>query len=378
LQALRDRKHLEILCGIALIAVLIATLWPFDFFPPNRVSWLPDANGIRFDSSGVVVSDSTLATVGTESRNSCSLEILLRPASIRSVHTILSFYIPNNPRQFLVRQWTDGLLVSRAFVDAESKVKTAKLDVDHFFQQGQLVLLTITSGPNGTVVYKDGRREQAFSRFTILQTDLSGQIVMGTSAVDYQPWQGEVRGLATYSQELKPIEVLRHYNNWISGRAGIAEMDRVTALFAFTEGRSREIHNAVVSGPDLKVPKMFEVPYKTFLNSPMNDFEATWSYVAHLFENIAGFVPLGFIVCGYLTGAKGRRAILNTIIMAGALSFAIEVLQAYMPERESDITDIITNTIGASIGAMLARPSMVQTILKRIQLSPSAVRNMED
>lgn len=366
LQILSEKKHLEILCGIAISAIVIVTLWPFDFFPPNKVSWLPEANGIRFDRAGIVVSDAPLKAGAAQSTNSCTLEILLRPLSVEPAQTILGFYTPNNPTQFQVGQHRDGLLLFRVSMDPENKGRTEEFDVDHLFDQGQLVLLTITSGPNGTVVYKDGHQAQSSSRFTILQTDLSGQLVMGTSAVNYEPWQGEVRGLGIYSQELRPTEALLHYNNWISGDAGMGELDRATALFSFTESTSREIHNRVASGPNLEIPKMFEVPYKTFLTAPMNDFEATWRYVGHLFENIAAFVPLGFIVCAYFTATTGRRrAILYTIIAAGILSFTIEVLQAYIPQRESDLTDIITNTLGGSLGALLAWPTIVQTLLQR-------------
>ena len=370
LQAVREKKPLGILCGIAIIAVLIGTLWPFNPFPPNRSSWLPEANGVRFGGPGLIVSKAPLKVEGAEPRKSCSLELLLRPASVEGSYTILSFYAPNNPRQFLVRQWTDGLLVTHDILNAQNKVKSTKFDVDHAFQQGKLVLLTITSGPSGAVVYLNASQVQVFSRFTISQSELSGQIVMGTSPVDYQPWLGEVRGLAIYSKELTPAEVYRHYGNWIGGRGvNPPDLDGALAHYAFTERAGHEIHNTVASGPGLEIPEYFGIPHKALLTSAVKEFEANRRYVTDVLQNIAGFAPLGFILCAYLSLTRTRRkAILSATLAGGILSFVIELLQAYIPQRVSGTTDIITNTLGTALGAVLVQPRMVHTILRRTKL----------
>jgi glycopeptide antibiotics resistance protein len=361
-----QKKRPGTLCGIVIIAVLIATLRPFNFFPANRISWLPATNGIRFGSPGLVVSKAPFRAEGAGPRKACSLELLLRPASIEGSFTILGFYAPNNPSQFLVRQWTDGLLVTHDTLNVQNKMKRTKFDVDHAFQQGKLTLLTITSGPSGTVVYLSARQTQTFSRFTIWQSELSGQIVMGTSPVEYQPWPGEVSGLAVYSKELTPAEVLRHYRSWTDESGlGPADLDGAIAHYAFTEGAGRDIRNAVASGPDLEIPKRFAVPHKAMLKSPVKEFEANWDYFNDILRNVAGFVPLGFVVCVYWGWTRSRRqAILCAVLAGGVLSFVIEVLQFYVPQRNSGTTDIITNTLGARLGAILARPGIFQTILE--------------
>ena len=371
-----SRRPLGLLCGAAVVALLICTLWPFNPFPENKVRWVPGTNGIAFNGAGVVASKAPVSFLGMEGTDSCTLELLLQPASTQSVYTILGFYGPNRSRLFLVRQWTDGLLVSDASVGAQSLTRATKFDVDHAFHPGKLFLLTIASGPNGTSVYLDGRLAQVFPRFRILQDDLSGQIVLGTSPTDYQPWPGQIRGLAIYSRELVSADVFRHYRDWTnqdstSSRIQPPDLNGAVARYAFNEGGGREIHNQVATGPDLEIPPRFSVPHKAFLQLPWKEFTADRDYAVDLLLNIAGFVPLGVVVYSYWAWAKNpRRAVLYTVLIGGFLSLAIEVLQAYIPRRVSGMTDIITNTLGAALGALIARSSVTRSVLARLRLIP--------
>lgn len=367
LPATRKKRRLGILCSITVAAILAATLWPFNPLPPNQVRWLTEANGISFDGAGLVISDELFQAGENPTQPSCTLELLLRPAAVKSLYTILSFYTPNHPGQFLVRQWTDGLLVSHDVADDRNKIKIKrrKIDVDHVFEVGKILLLTMVSGPNGTVVYKNGRQAQFFRTFTILQSELSGQIVMGTSPVEYQPWLGEVRGLAIYSSGLTPAQVFDHYKAWTEGPGVNPAEPYIVALYRFTERAGNKLHNVARAGPDLEIPKNFTVPRKALLSSPVKEFQASWGYVKDILLNVGGFVPLGFVVCAYLALGRSRgKAIFFTIFAAGMLSIAIEVLQAYIPRRVSGTTDIITNTLGATLGAALARPGGIRRLLE--------------
>jgi VanZ family protein len=252
-------------------------------------------------------------------------------------------------------------------VDAQNKLKRSKFDVVHVFQPGKIALLSITSGPSGTVVYLNGSQVQAFPRFKISQKELSGQTIMGTSPIDYLPGSGEVSGMALYLKELTPAEVFRHYRNWTDERGLVPpDLENAIASYPFTEGAGRYIHNTVVSGADLEIPTRFSIPHKALLKSPGKEFEANWDYWNDVLRNIAGFVPLGFIVCAYWACTRSRKqAILCAILCGGALSFVIELLQFYIPQRNSGVTDIITNTLGTALGAVLMRPTLVQVLLRR-------------
>jgi len=76
--------------------------------------------------------------------------------------------------------------------------------------------------------------------------------------------------------------------------------------------------------------------------------------ISHLFK--IGFIPFGFFLSFWLI--KGRQwasghAYLGAIFIGISVSLSIELLQIYLPTRDSSMTDLICNTIGTILGVIV-------------------------
>ena len=176
-------------------------------------------------------------------------------------------------------------------------------------------------------------------------------------------WQGQLRGLAIYNRELTAAEVLQHYDAWTRNQQAEIKNEGPAALYLCNEGAGNVVHSQTNSGNDLHIPERYFVLRAPFLELPWDEFQPSWSYCKNVLINIGGFVPLGFFFCAYFSSVRRlNRAALATILLGGVVSFAIEVLQAFLPTRDSGMTDIITNTLGTGIGAMLYNCETVQAL----------------
>ncbi len=82
--------------------------------------------------------------------------------------------------------------------------------------------------------------------------------------------------------------------------------------------------------------------------------------------NIGGFIPLGFLFGGYLKGKgfSSAAVVLLSVTMGFGISLFIEISQAFLQTRSSDMMDLIANTFGTMIGCLLlivylAKPAKV-------------------
>jgi glycopeptide antibiotics resistance protein len=72
--------------------------------------------------------------------------------------------------------------------------------------------------------------------------------------------------------------------------------------------------------------------------------------------NVIGFIPFGFFLSFWLI--KGRQwasghAFLGAIFIGISVSLSIELLQIYLPTRDSSMTELICNALGTILGVIV-------------------------
>jgi len=349
------RKLLGAICLLLLCGILVAGLWPFHA-PKNEVSWLNDGSGLLFGEYGSIVSSGAFQANESKDAAPCSLEIWLQPQFDYS-GTFLAYYWPQDiVVPFKLWQSHDYLGIQRTGLDQFHHPERTKVYVGDLFRHGKSVFVTISSGPAGTTVYADGLLTKKFPDFRFSSQDLTGQLVLGNAPRGPNPWSGQLKGLAVYNRELTAGEASQHYASWTRNmQPDVAKSEGLVALYLFNEGKGSVVHNQIDSTTDLLIPKRFFILHQQFLRSVWNEFfPRTWSYWKDVGINIAGFVPVGFFFCLYLASSpNSKRPLMVTVVLGFVISLTIEVLQAFLPTRDSGMTDLITNTSGTALGAIM-------------------------
>lgn len=350
--------------------ILLAGLWPFRFSAQNNARWLSDTNGLRFlgaealsafDPGGEAFTPQPLSVPAQRSveAGSLTIEMALRPAKepMGAKGRILSVAGADGREAFFVGQWSTELLLFVPESGGGNPPRFREIDLRDALKAGQPRFVTITSDRAGTVVHLNGQRVLWIPGVSLLAptATLAGQrLFVGNAPDGLHPWAGDVFGLSLYGRLLTDAQV-RESRQWWSrpvGRPPPAEA-ALLARYDFTGSRGRWIHDASGSTNALFIPEVFA--RKKHILTRIDSAGYDWRDIV---VNVLGFVPYGFFLALWLARlgrSAGSMPLLLAVLAGGLVSLAIELIQVYLPMRDSSLADLVCNVAGSLAGALGAR-----------------------
>jgi VanZ family protein len=342
---------LRLLCALVLAGILTAGLWPF-LPPKNQVSWAHDRNGIRFGERGIVYASGPRPPSSPAETDSCAVEIWLQPEAAPEWGSLAVFASSSGYFDLVQVRFALQLRVHNQRNTGDGYRRAVK----NVFRPGQPVLIAISSNGKTTNVFVDGVLTQSID-FPLVARNLYGEF-------QSQDWQGQLFGIATYERALSPADVSRHREAWTSdGWPEPPSGAEVLGMYLFDERGGRIVHNKASLGADLHIPRRY-MPNRALLKAERPHL-SDWH---DILPNIAGFVPLGFLFYAYFSsGRSSPFSALVTVLTGFAISLAIEVSQSFfLPDRISDLVDVVTNTLGTVAGVLLYRIPRVSSAVARL------------
>ena len=352
---------------------LVAGLYPFNFVPNNEVHWLVGENGVRFEGYGQVYGPGPLPTSGSPTQVAFSIELLVssHEGSKRSIESLFSIQ-NGHANHFAIERWTEDLIVAGWLRDARGRIFFERLFCGHIFATQAMHFVTITTSSEGTSVYVEGVQQRSYPGLELTPENFQGTLLLGQSSSGHQQWRGEIGALAIYNAVLTPEEVVENRHWWETGQFDRLRTRAVEiAIYPFNERSGVIVHNQGNWGQDLEIPRKLRALHRVVLKGPTRRSFADLSDIA---LNLLGFIPFCALLVIYLRGggtySKASAAAIS-ILIGILISLSIELLQVYLPSRDSSLLDLVMNALGSLIGAIVGLTLSPHGIGKRI-----AARNL--
>ena len=344
---------------ILLAAMFFAGLYPFDFFPLNRVKWIQDGPGLYFDGAGIAY---TAKNKSIYLKKAVSIELLLkerRGSKNWGSKEVFSFYDGAVSPPLLVGQWDGRIFIYSRFEKNKGQQYYRIFRAKQRFPRGKAHLVTITYDESKKAIYIDGqlsnRRNVDLNDGTHIE--FSGGFLLGNSPRGKNGWWGEIKGLAVYNRTLLPDEILKHSIKVLQkGLSSLAETPGCLALYPFNERDGNTVNSI------LGIPMPFFIPVRlnalalTMLSLPYKDMRFYDFNKIDFKKNILFFVPFGILLTAIIL-KKYMTCYFPTLLIvplsAGILSFIIEYLQLFLPTRSAGIADIFSNILGSGFGMLV-------------------------
>lgn len=333
------------------IGLLFAGLWPFRFRPVNNVHWIGGSHGLRFDNYGIASGEEPFFAPGgpidLALPFTIRMEVRPREEPSGSLPRILSAYDGDGRELFFLGQWRSELIL-RILKEERSFQPRYRETGASGLQKDVPRSIVVRSDKNVLTLYVDGvpaRTRSGVDFFLLSDKRRPARIILGNSPTGQNPWLGDLQSLSFFPEALSPGE--------------IESRERAPVIhYSFSEGRGTVCRNSGDPRYDLSIPAVFRAPAKGVLVPPWRLQEYSRSFWKDVLVNILGFIPFGFAVYAWAGNSAERRSptAMNIALLLGiGISLFIELLQVYLPTRDSSLTDVMNNVLGTYIGARLFR-----------------------
>jgi VanZ family protein len=347
-----------------LIITLLFGLYPKGFYFINNVRWSKDSPGIDFGKFGIAHTEPFVEETGSDPALSIDIVIRSGVGGWKGFRHILTLHNGDDEAQLLIGQWLGSIVVMMGN-DYENKKKTKKLWGDTANSDSEEVFVTVTSGIGGTSLYLNGKlvAKQQNLILKIPEGKSKSRLIVGNSVYGNDPWKGRIRGLAFYRNVLSDQQVALHYSEWMKeGNLWFAKKENPWILYTFDEKSGITAIDHGTGKYNLTMPDRMTVFKKVFLEykgfKAYDEKDKILSFISDFIINLLGFIPFGFMFSAYVLRLRGKfpvNYILIAVFAGFLLSLMIEILQAWLPSRSSDVFDLVLNTTGAFLGAVIYR-----------------------
>jgi len=342
------------------LIILYYGLNPKEYDFSNHVSWNSGEPGIRFGKYGIVytyLDSSLLQRISSQEGFTLLMAFQSDRLDNNGSGHILTLHDGNDRGQLVIWQWFSHVIAMND-TDYAHRRKIGRVSAEIPSAPAEKTHLSLATGPNGTVLYFNGTAVSTNRSLTLyFPTSIGTILALGNSIYGDGPWQGTISGLALFDRELPPESITVLYDSWIGeGNFAAAGKENPLALYMFNEGGGDRILDRAGGIGPLHIPARATPVRKKILAKYPGDPGLKGGFFKDALTNLTGFIPFGFFAAAaliYYGRITERRSVIFTVIFCASVSLAIEVLQAWIPSRTSQSLDLLLNTAGALIGAIL-------------------------
>jgi VanZ family protein len=248
-----------------------------------------------------------------------------------------------------VGQWKNHLIIRLANVQGSSSGSYWETGVDNLLRKNESLVLGIQSDNSGLSIFANDRLVLSQAGYSL--SHLSGLrtkvlLLLGNSPTGESPWEGDLLGFSIHQ------DTGRTENPNGNGMI-YAQFKKESGALLRTGGKTPFT---------FFIPSIYRPINKTVLFPPWKETSYNRSFWKDVIVNILGFIPFGFFFYAWRreSAIENKLSTILLIVVLGAgLSLGIELLQVFLPTRDSSLTDVVSNTLGTYLGVLLSRLLLV-------------------